>query len=170
MNKYNKNLKLQSETSISDFQKSNIYSQISMLYVGNKHTDERGTITFNNDFDASQIKRIYTIENHSTDFIRGWQGHQIEQRWFACVKGSFQISVIKVDDFQHPSKNLEKKVFHLTDEHLTYLHIPAGCITAIQALEAGAKLLVLADYLLGEVQDEYRFPLEYFEAREKKNL
>ena len=129
---------------------------------GKKHEDERGIITFNNDFDASQIKRIYTIENHSVDFIRGWQGHKIEQRWFAAMKGKFEISVIKVDNFENPSKNLTVNTYELSDESLTYLHIPAGHITSIQALENESKLLVLADFGLGEVQDEYRYPLDYF--------
>lgn len=133
-----------------------------MLLQGKKHQDERGVITYNNEFDASQIKRIYTIENHSVDFIRGWQGHKIEQRWFACMKGKFEISVIKIDDFENPSKDLAITKYILEDNELTYLHIPAGNITAIQALKKESKLLVLADYGIGEVQDEYRFPLEYF--------
>lgn len=129
---------------------------------GNKHQDERGIITFNNDFDASQIKRIYTIENASTEFIRGWQGHKIEQRWFACMNGSFEISVIDVDDFENPSKDLTIQKYLLTADVLTYLHVPAGCITAIQAKENNSKLLVLSDYSLGEIDDEYRFPIDYF--------
>lgn len=129
---------------------------------GKKHKDERGIITYNNDFEASQIKRIYTIENHSTDFIRGWQGHKIEQRWFACMKGCFEISLIVVDNFTNPSKDLIIQKYLLTDDVLTYLHIPSGCITAIQAKEEGSKLLVLADYRLGEINDEYRYSLEYF--------
>lgn len=131
---------------------------------GKKHQDERGVITYNNEFDASQIKRIYTIENCSTAFIRGWQGHQIEQRWFACMKGCFEIAVIEVDDFSKPSKDLTIYNYSLTDEVLTYLHIPAGCITAIQSQSEESKLLVLADYMLGEINDEYRFDLEYFNA------
>lgn len=129
---------------------------------GKKHQDERGIITYNNDFDASQIKRIYTIENHSTDFIRGWQGHKFEKRWFASMKGRFEISVIVIDDFTNPSKDLIIQKYLLTDDVLTYLHIPSGCITAIQAKEEGSKLLVLADYGLGEINDEYRYSLEYF--------
>lgn len=132
------------------------------ITVGNRHNDERGVITYNNDFDASQIKRIYTIENHSSDFIRGWQGHKIEQRWFACMKGSFEISVIVVDNFTNPSRDLIIQKYLLTDDVLTYLHIPAGHLTAIQALQEESKLLVLADFCLGEVQDEYRFPIDYF--------
>lgn len=132
------------------------------ITVGNRHQDDRGIITFNNEFDASKIKRIYTIENHSTEFIRGWQGHKIEQRWFACMKGKFEISVIKVDHFDHPSKDLEMSKYILEDNQLDYLHIPSGCITAIKSLEKESKLLVLADFALGEIQDEYRFPIDYF--------
>lgn len=130
--------------------------------VGSRHQDERGIITYNNDFDASQIKRIYTIKNHSTEFIRGWQGHKVEQRWFACMKGSFKISVIRIDDFENPSKDLTIQKYILNEEVLTYLHVPSGCITAIQSKEKGSKLLVLADYGLGEISDEYRYSLDYF--------
>ncbi|SFO02885.1 WxcM-like, C-terminal [Paenimyroides ummariense] len=133
-----------------------------MLLQGKAHQDDRGIITFNNEFDASEIKRIYTIENHSPDFIRGWQGHKIEQRWFACMKGSFEVSVIEVDDFTNPSKDLTIQKYLLKDDVLTYLHIPAGYITAIQSKSLDSKLLVLADYGLGEIADEYRFDLNYF--------
>lgn len=133
-----------------------------MVLKGNKHTDERGSITFNNEFDASQVKRIYTIENHAVDFVRGWQGHKIEQRWFACMKGEFEISVIEIDDFDSPSQALEAQKYILDDNTLDYLYVPSGCITAIKALKNGSKLLVLADYALGEIIDEYRFDLQYF--------
>lgn len=133
-----------------------------MLYLGNKYQDERGTITYNNAFDTSQIKRIYTIENTTTEFIRGWQGHTIEQRWFAAINGAFEIHVIQVDDFDKPSKNLVPTSYQLYSDTLTYLHVPAGNITAIRALEENSKLLVLADYALEEVQDTYRLPIDYF--------
>lgn len=117
---------------------------------------------YNNDFDASKIKRIYTIENHSSDFIRGWQGHQIEQRWFAALCGSFEIFVISIDNFDKPNPDSLINRFILNSDDLTYLHIPAGCVTAIRSLVENSKLLVLADYCLGEVNDEYRFSIDYF--------
>ena len=133
-----------------------------MLHLGKKFEDERGIITFNNDFDASPIKRIYTIENKSLDFIRGWQGHKIEQRWFACMQGSFEIVVITIDDFENPSKDLIPEYFTLKTNNLDFLHIKSGCITAIKTKEENSKLLVFADYSINEIQDEYRFPLDYF--------
>lgn len=133
-----------------------------MILKGNKHEDIRGIITYNNEFDASLVKRIYTIENNSTEFIRGWQGHKVEQRWFACMHGSFEIALIEVDDFKNPSRDLTISKYILSSETLTYLHVRAGFITSIKSLEEGSKLLVLADYGIGEIDDEYRFELDYF--------
>lgn len=129
---------------------------------GNHHSDARGTLTFNNDFNAIAIKRIYTVGNASTDFIRAWQGHQIEQRWFSAMVGSFIIKLIKIDSWENPSKDLPVLEFILSSENLDVLHVPAGYVSSIQAKEAASKLMAFADYSLGEIEDEYRFPVNYF--------
>jgi hypothetical protein len=71
-------------------------------------------------------------------------------------------NVIEVDNFEQPSKELNLQKFILTANKLTYLHIPAGFITAIKAKEDNSKLLVLADYPIGSSNDEYRYDLNYF--------
>ena len=129
---------------------------------GNSHTDLRGTLFFNNNFDASAVKRIYIIENRTTNFVRGWQGHKIEQRWFTAVKGSFEIQLIAIDNWISPSKDLEILTFVINDNKQDVLHIPQGYVSSIKSLEEGSKLLVMANYLLGEIQDEYRFEVDYF--------
>jgi len=129
---------------------------------GKHHEDQRGTVRFNNDFHPKDIKRIYTIENAGTDFIRAWQGHRIEQRWFSPINGSFRIKLIKVDFWDQPSEVLPVMEFNLKSENLDVLHVPPGFISSIQAMEEDSKLLVFADYHLGEIQDEYRFPPGYF--------
>ncbi|MBF4517611.1 WxcM-like domain-containing protein [Flavobacterium sp. ANB] len=132
------------------------------LISGNCHSDHRGTLLYNNDFDASLIKRIYIIENESPQFIRGWQGHQIEQRWFCVVSGKFKIQLIKVDNWEKPSVNLEILTYLIDSEKLNVLHVPKGYVSSIQSLELNSKLLVMADYLLGEIKDEYRYDIDYF--------
>lgn len=129
---------------------------------GNHHRDERGEIRFNNDFVATDAKRMYLIENADTHFIRAWQGHQIEQRWFSPITGVFRIKLIKIDHWQKPAKDLPILEYVLNSTDLDVLHVPAGYISSIQAVEEGSKLLVLADYQLGEIQDEYRFAPDYF--------
>lgn len=132
------------------------------IIKGTSHTDDRGTILFNNDFKATEVKRIYIIENKDTEFVRAWQGHKIEQRWFSAVQGSFEIKLIEVDDWENPSKNSIIYSFILKANQLDVLHVPKGYISSIQGLEPNSKLMLLADYLLGEVKDEYRFDADYF--------
>lgn len=130
---------------------------------GGCHSDVRGTLFFNNSFDATAIKRIYLIENKETTFIRGWQGHRIEQRWFSVLKGSFKIKLIAIDNWEHPSTDLKPFSFNINAATLDILHVPPGYVSSIQGLVEGAKLLVMADYRLNEINDEFRFSIDYFE-------
>lgn len=132
------------------------------IIKGGFHSDTRGTLFYNNDFDASAVKRIYVIENKDVDFIRAWQGHKIEQRWFSVINGSFKIQLIEIDNWDNPSKNIEKFSFTVNSEKLDVLHVPKGYVSNIQSLEEGSKLLVIADYSLNEIIDEFRFPFDYF--------
>lgn len=136
---------------------------IPKIIRGGSNTDSRGTLLYNNNFDASGIKRIYVIENKETTFVRGWQGHRIEQRWFSVLQGSFKIELIAIDNWENPSKDVERFSFIVDAAKLDVLHVPSGYVSSIQSLKEGAKLVVMADYLLGEVQDEYRFDITYFE-------
>ncbi|NML56004.1 WxcM-like domain-containing protein [Chryseobacterium cheonjiense] len=134
-----------------------------MIIKGKSFADDRGSLFFNNDFNASQIKRIYYIENRDTQFIRGWTGHKIEQRWFSAVQGSFTINLIKIDHWEKPSENLPVLKFELNSENLDILHVPPGYASAIQSHHENSRLLVMADYALGEITDDYRFPINHFE-------
>lgn len=133
------------------------------LLVGDVHKDSRGSLYYNNIFDLNKIKRIYYIESENTSVIRAWQGHKIEQRWFSAVHGSFNILLIQIDSWEEPNKSLEPQEFILSSNTLDVLHIPKGYVSSIQALEEFSKLLVMADYLLGELNDEYKYPQNYFE-------
>ena len=137
---------------------------IPTIVNGGRHSDTRGTVRFNNSFDATSIKRIYLIENTEATFVRGWQGHRIEQRWFSVLQGSFKIELIAIDNWENPSTDVERFSFIVDAAKLDVLHVSAGYVSSIQSLEAGSKLLVMADYLLGEVQDEYRFDIDYFKV------
>ena len=132
---------------------------------GAVHNDKRGKLFYNNDFNASTIKRIYYIENENTSINRRWQGHKIEHRWFSAVTGSFKILLIQIDNWKQPNKYLEPQEFILSSNTLDMLHIPNGYISSIQALKESSKLLVMSNYLSGEIKDEYKFPQNYFEKK-----
>jgi hypothetical protein len=132
------------------------------LIKGDVHSDDRGKLFFNNGFDACSIKRIYCIENASLSIERKWQGHKIEQRWFSAVTGSFKILLIQIDDWVKPTKDLIAQEYIIKSNTLDVLHIPQGYVSSIQALEEPSKLMVMADYFFGEIQDEFRYAQDYF--------
>ena len=132
------------------------------LISGNCYKDERGQLFYNNDFDTTSIKRIYVRENHSIDFVRAWQGHKVEQRWFGAVQGRFKIQLIAIENWDKPSETLPRLDYILESVTLDVLHIPAGYVSSIQALEEKSKLVVMSDYHLGELNDEFRYPTDYF--------
>jgi hypothetical protein len=132
------------------------------LITGGSFTDARGTLYYNNAFDAFSIKRMYILDNSNIDIVRGWQGHKIEQRWFIVANGYFEIQLIAVDNWESPSKELESIEYQLSSETMDVLHVPAGYISAIKSMELGSKLLALSDYELGDIVDEFRFDIDYF--------
>ena len=132
------------------------------LFKGNIHTDKRGSLFYNNSFDASFIKRIYFIRNKDTDTIRGWQGHKVEQRCFVATRGSFCIKLIKIDNWEKPSVALPVIEFTIDSKTLDVLKVPGGYVSSIQSIKEDSKLLVMADYMLGEIEDNYRFDFNYF--------
>lgn len=129
---------------------------------GGSYSDNRGDVTYNNDFDLSSIKRIYSIQNVNTSLVRAWQGHAIERRWFSVVKGSFEIKLIKIDNWENPTKSMEVFSRILNDKNFDVLYVPGGYVSSIKALEENSKLLLMSDYRLGDIEDEYRFDSNYF--------
>ncbi|QXP60671.1 WxcM-like domain-containing protein [Olleya sp. HaHaR_3_96] len=128
------------------------------LIDGDIFSDARGTLQFVNDFNLSSIKRVYFIIHPKTETIRAWQGHKIESRWFYCVKGSFSIKLVKIDDWDNPSDNCKIFEFDLEENTPQVLFIPNGYANGFSALEKNSKLMIMSDYTLNEVQDDnYRF-------------
>lgn len=125
--------------------------------IGSSFTDFRGEIQFNNTLNIGDAKRIYVITNADLTIERGWQAHKIESRWFIAVTGSFEIKVVKVDDFDSPSDDLKCEVTVLKSSSLECLIVKPGFATSIKALEDSSKLIALSDFAIGEVKDEYKF-------------
>jgi dTDP-4-dehydrorhamnose 3,5-epimerase len=126
------------------------------IIVGGNYKDERGQLDFFNDFDMSPVKRVYFTTNLETNTIRAWQGHIVESRWFVCVSGSFNVKLIEIDDWKNPSEDLKVYEYELSANKQEVLYIPNGFVNGFRALEANAKLMVMSDYRLNEVENDQR--------------
>ncbi len=125
--------------------------------------DERGSIRFVNDFNMSEIKRFYVIENKDLNIIRGWRGHRIEKRWFYVLTGAFVLNVVKIDDWCSPLKTLPIEKVIISSEDQQVVMIPEGLATSFQAISENSTLLVFANFeIQNAVNDDYVWPSDYF--------
>lgn len=133
------------------------------IIKGKVFSDERGSLRFVNGFDFSDVKRFYTIQNKSTEIIRAWQGHKIENKYFFVSSGSFLICCVKIDDWKKPSKDLLVEKFMLLAGDSQILMVPAGYANGIKALEENSKLLVFSSNSLEDAkEDDYRYPADWW--------
>ena len=51
------------------------------LINGGIAVDDRGQLSFVNDFDFKDVKRFYMVENHEKGFIRAWHGHKKDVKY-----------------------------------------------------------------------------------------
>lgn len=120
--------------------------------------DERGQISSLNDFHFEGVKRTYIIHHPDASVIRGWHAHQFERKWFYCIKGSFTVALVKVDDWDNPSSDLQAELFHLSEKDSRIVCVPAGYANCLKAHEADSIMQVYSDKILSEaLLDSWRY-------------
>lgn len=129
-----------------------------MVICGAVHNDQRGSISFINDFKLDSVVRFYTIQPANTNVIRAWQAHKQEQKWFYVISGSFKVVAVKIDNWENPSSELGLSEFDLSAGKPEVLHIPGGYANGFKAMEPNSVVMVFSDFSLQQsAQDEYRF-------------
>lgn len=130
---------------------------------GANFEDQRGSIRFVNLFDLKNVRRFYIINNLDTSVLRGWSAHKVESRWFYVIRGSFMIDIVKIDDWEVPSQNLQVTKTVLSYEENKVLHLTSGYGTMIQAINPNSELLVFSDFGIENANDDnYKYPVDYF--------
>lgn len=133
------------------------------IIQGGRHQDSRGTLDYVNGFDMSLVKRMYLITHPDPNIKRGWRAHKLEQRWFYVLEGSFEISLVKIDDWLMPSKDLSLETYTLSAEDPQIIYVPRGYASGFKALIPDSKFIVYADALIEQAQeDDYQYPVDYF--------
>jgi dTDP-4-dehydrorhamnose 3,5-epimerase len=98
------------------------------------------------------------IRSHRPGQQRGWIGHRKEAKWFVAAAGTVLVAVVKVDDWENPSRDLPVQRFVLSAVKPAVLHVPAGHATGSISLSADGLLLVFSSgHLEPSSRDECRF-------------
>ena len=128
------------------------------IITGGNYTDNRGTLTYFNDFNLIPVKRLYILEHPDTCVIRAWQGHQHENKWFHVVAGSFKFILVRPDNWNSPSPSLSCQEFVLCARDNQVFHVPGGYATGFKAVEQDSKMLVFSNFSVEEsLNDDFRF-------------
>ncbi len=152
------------------------------LYVGGVAVDERGILGFNNELDLSDVKRFYTISNHTDGFTRAWHGHKKEGKYFMVLSG---IAIIVALPLHFGDQKLGTKGWiapYTGEKHFkqamaptnNVFYIPPGYANGFKLLTSDTKIIVFSTSTLeASKKDDYRYEFdkqkhsELFEAVEK---
>lgn len=129
------------------------------LVEAGRAVDDRGALTFANDFELSNFKRFYFVQNHSQGFVRAWHGHKLERKAVIPIVGEFLVCAVKVDDWDNPNPEATVHRYVLSSTNPKILHIPAGYANGFMNLGHGEnRLLFLSSSSLEEsAADDIRF-------------
>ncbi len=118
---------------------------------GGLFADDRGFLRFVNDFDFSQVKRFYQVENHSAGFIRAWHGHKREKKFIYVPKGTALIGLVNME-----TEDIYK--FTLSSQKPCILCVPEGYANGFKTLEQDTIIMFFSSSTLEESHwDDYRF-------------
>jgi len=125
--------------------------------------DDRGAITFSNDFSFENVKRFYQLENFSTSTVRAWHGHLKEGKYIFVNHGSIILGVVPLDNTVNPSKSNKVTRMILSSRKPQIVYIPPGHANGFRAIEDNTKITFYSTSSLKESEgDDYRFPYDYW--------
>jgi len=122
------------------------------IIQGGLAVDDRGQLTFVNEFDFKDVKRFYMVENHRRGFIRAWHGHEKEAKYVFVAQGSILIGVVPLNAPTYPNQTPceELKKFILSSHKPQILYIPSGNYNGFVTLEENTKVIFFSTTTLEE--------------------
>jgi len=136
----------------------------SKMIQGGIVVDDRGSVSFVNDFSFAGIKRFYMIENHRQGFVRAWHAHKKETKYVMVIKGAALVGAVKIDNWEKPSEVTQVERFILSEKKPSILYIPAGYANGFMSLTVDTKLIFFSTLSLEESQsDDFRFSSRHWD-------
>ena len=129
-----------------------------VLYTGDVAVDDRGELTFVNEFDFAGVKRFYTVRNHRAGFVRAWHAHRREAKYMTVVTGAALVGAVAIDDWDAPSRDASVKRVVLAAHRPRVLYVPAGYANGFMSLTADAHVVFFSTSTIEEsLTDDVRY-------------
>lgn len=133
------------------------------LIEGALAVDDRGSVSFVNDFDFAGVKRCYLVANHQAGFVRAWHGHRHEAKYVTLVRGAAIVAAVKIDNWDSPSRDLPIHRQVLSAQRPAVFYLPAGYANGFMSLTDDATLMFFSTATVEESRgDDIRFDARYW--------
>lgn len=137
------------------------------IIEGGLYVDNRGSLAFFNEFAFPGVERFYIIRPDRPHAVRGWIGHQRDQKWFTAVEGTIAVAVVRPDDWQSPDVHAPVSKFVLAATKPQILTVPPGHATAIIGISPQSALMVFSTGTIDQApSDSYRFSPAFWKIPE----
>lgn len=134
------------------------------IIEGGISIDDRGQLTYVNDFDFKDIKRFYMVGNHREGFVRAWHAHKKEAKYALVISGAALVGVVAIDNWKKPTKNVEIGRFILSAKSPKLLYIPPGYANGFMSLTSDTQLIFYSTSTLDEsANDDFRYNSRYWD-------
>lgn len=133
---------------------------------GGLSVDDRGTVSYVNDFDFKDVKRFYMVQNHEKGFVRAWHGHKNEAKYVFVTKGAILFGTFKVDDWDDPLiHDLHRFVISANRPQIVY--IPKGYVNGFKSLTEDTQVIFFSTATTEESEsDDFRYPAKRWDIWE----
>lgn len=130
-------------------------SEIKLLN-GGIAVDDRGSVRFVNDFNFSDVKRFYHVENHRQGFIRAFHYHEHEGKYVYVTSGTILLYIVKVNENNLNESEIKK--FILSSKKPQVIYIPKGHANGFKNLEDNTNIIFFSTSTLEEsLNDDIRY-------------
>jgi dTDP-4-dehydrorhamnose 3,5-epimerase len=133
------------------------------IIEGGSGIDDRGIVSFINDFDFQEIKRFYQVQNHNIEVVRAFHGHKKEIKYVYVPKGTAMIIAVSLSEFYENNNKPALKKFILSDRKPSILKIPSGYANGFRMLEKDSIIQFFSNKTLKEsLKDDIRYAWDFF--------
>ena len=134
------------------------------LIEGGLAVDDRGTVSFINDFSFVGVKRFYAITNHRSGFVRAWHAHRNEAKYITVLKGAAVIGAVKIDNWTKPSRDTQVSRYVLSAHKPSALYVPVGYANGFMTLVKDTILVFFSTATVEESRgDDVRYDARYWD-------
>ena len=138
--------------------------KVPKLIEGDLAVDDRGRLTFANDFDFKGVKRFYMVANHLPGFVRAWHAHKKEAKYVLVAQGAAVVGAVEIKNWQRPNKKAQVYRYVLSAQKPALLYIPPGFANGFMTLTAETQVIFFSTSSLEESKgDDFRFPARYWD-------